>query len=42
LYYNISHEDFSDLYVNDFTNEIRIDNSGGGGQDSLFSVEILN
>ena len=42
LYYNISHEDFSDLYVNDFTNEIRIDNSGGGGQDSLFSVEIFN
>ena len=41
IYYNISHEDFSTMFIDDSTNEIKIDNSGGGGQDSLFAIEIL-
>ncbi len=41
LYYTISNEDFSTMFVGDSTNEIKIDNSGGGGQDSLFAIEIL-
>lgn len=42
LYYTISHEDFSDLYIDDSNGEIKIDNSGGGGQDTLFAIEILD
>ena len=41
IYYNISHEDFSTLSVNDFTNELTISSGAGGGQDTLFAVEIL-
>lgn len=42
IYYNISHEAFSTMFIDDITNEIKIDGSGGGGQDSLFAIEILD
>jgi len=41
IFYTISHKDFDTLFVDDFTNEVKIDGSGGGGQDSLFAIEIL-
>lgn len=41
FYYTISHNS-SELFANDFTGELKIDNSGGGGQDTLFAIEILD
>lgn len=41
IYYTLSHKDFDTMFVDDVSNEIKIDGSGGGGQDSLFAIEIL-
>lgn len=40
FYYTISHNS-SELFADD-NGELKIDNSGGGGQDTLFAIEILD
>ena len=41
FYYTISHNN-NPMFADGITGELKIDNSGGGGQDELFALEILD